>query len=640
MTNNDRLAWPILLLLLTVLVPSAGVVWMMREAVRNERLASNQRLRDAYQIQLQSATQKVRQGWADELGRSAAIVDTKPPSVAFETIVASGNVDGALIRDDEGRLVYPESSRAGNKTINIVAPLWSKASRLEFVEKRFDEASKAYQQLTQTTSDPILLAQIQQALVRCLLKLNRRDDAIELLENQRASGGLVDRDGRLFAAAAEFRLLELLDSQSTDWAEVRDSLVQRLGNYKDVTMTSSQRRFLMTEVQHLAGGTIQWPTRAAETLSSELITVDGGSSFQSRLQPTKLPDVWARATTDGRAIELYRTASVQKRLLELADGVPLPEGISFSASPPGDRTDHLMNADLGDELDGWRLSLSMTDDAVFDDVSKHRRAIHLWIASLVIAVTCVLAWMLSLALRRHMRLAQLKNDLVATVSHELKTPLASTRLLVDTLLSVEPRDPHDPSAVQTREYLQMISQENSRLTRMIDNFLTFSKMDRGQSTANFRSVAINEVATQAVSIFREHTGIDDAALTVSESPNAFVWGDLDSLVTAMVNLLENAWKYSEEPRRISLNIEADQLHIQLAVRDNGIGMNANQVGRAFDRFYQADQRVARTHGGCGLGLSIVRAIAESHAGSVDIESVSNVGSCFTLCLPKLNVGTE
>ncbi|TWU49841.1 ATP-binding protein [Rubripirellula reticaptiva] len=643
MPKSERLAWPILLLLMTVLVPSAGVVWMMREAVRNERLASNQRLREAYQIQLEAAGQAVRERWSSHASASQALSqnnDARSPARLFADLVSRGGLDSVLITDGQGDILYPDPPRSLRRRTESIDPLWLQAEKLEFTDRLFAEAAQAYTELAARSDDAVVSARARQAQVRCLIAANDNAAAIEVLQSQRTYSALYDADGRSLAAAAELRLLEIMPPQTAAWVEVRESLHQRLGNYDDVTMTSAQRRFLMNQLPQFTDQPIDWPMQDAEVLAAQAAATKGITQADASLQPTSLPGLWARASSDDRLIELYRTATLRKTLLQLTDGSLLPSGVAFAVTAPTETSDHLMDTSLGDDMGRWRLGLAMTGGDPFDDVSKQRRAVHLWIGLLVIAVTCVLAWLLATSLRQRLRLAQLKNDLVATVSHELKTPLASTRLLVDTLLSADENDDSQANAKQTREYLQLISHENARLTRLIDNFLTFSRMDQDKAILDFRTVDVGDLVNQAVTVFRERSGIDDDSLQVDEVPELSVSGDLDSLVTAVVNLLENAWKYSEDPRKITVTTDADQQHVRLAVRDNGIGMSAREIDRAFDRFYQVDQRVSRTRGGCGLGLGIVKAIAQSHGGSVRVESELGVGSRFTVCLPKLMTRTE
>ena len=161
------------------------------------------------------------------------------------------------------------------------------------------------------------------------------------------------------------------------------------------------------------------------------------------MRATKTPGVWQHYEQDSKLVLLYRAETIRKNLLSFCESLPLPEGVAFKVAAPDETVDCLLDVSLGSKLGDWRLGLVTTEGNPFNESSKQRNAVYVWIAALTVAATCVSAWLLLATLRRRMRLAQLKNDLVATVSHELKTPLASIRLLVDTCLlytSPSPRD--------------------------------------------------------------------------------------------------------------------------------------------------------------------------------------------------------
>jgi signal transduction histidine kinase len=225
---------------------------------------------------------------------------------------------------------------------------------------------------------------------------------------------------------------------------------------------------------------------------------------------------------------------------------------------------------------------------------------------------------------RQATLARLKTDLVATVSHELKTPLAGMRVLVDTLLEEPANDP-----VRTREYLQLISKVNARLSRLIDNFLTFSRMERGRSRFEFAEARPEDLVRAAV----ESVG-DRFPVEVSVDPRApAVRADSDAMVTVLLNLLDNAYKYSVEPRHIELSADDDGGRCRFTVKDNGIGIAPRQQKKIFRSFYQVDRNLTRQPGGVGLGLSIVEFIVKAHGGTISVESRPGSGSRFVVLLP-------
>jgi signal transduction histidine kinase len=286
---------------------------------------------------------------------------------------------------------------------------------------------------------------------------------------------------------------------------------------------------------------------------------------------------------------------------------------------------------MGDGLPGWRLALSLEDRAIFDTATDQRVGRYLAIGSITVAVLALLALVTARTLGQQVKLARLKNDLVATVSHELKTPLTAIRALVDTLLDAEQLDEKT-----TREYLQLVAQENARLSRLIENFLTFSRLERNRFIFRFAAVQPGEISRAAVAALMERTQAPGCRLEVEVAEDLPpVRGDADALTTALLNLLDNACKYSGEEKRIAFRTFRQNGHVRFAVTDNGLGLAPAEQRRIFQRFYQVDQRLSRTVGGCGLGLSIVQSIVEAHDGSISVESAVGHGSTFSIEIPAL-----
>jgi signal transduction histidine kinase len=228
-----------------------------------------------------------------------------------------------------------------------------------------------------------------------------------------------------------------------------------------------------------------------------------------------------------------------------------------------------------------------------------------------------------------LRLTRLKNDLLATVSHELKTPLASMRLLVDTLLET---GIHDSQRV--REYLQLIAKENVRLSRLVDNFLTFSRMEQNRQSFERKQVPPGTVVEAAAASVADRFRASGCRFEVQNTPDLpALSADHDALVTVLLNLLDNAYKYSDEDKHIVLRSYLENGNVCFAVQDNGIGLSSRVAGRIFERFYQVDQTLTRPGSGCGLGLSIVKFIVSAHGGSVDVDSRPGEGSTFTVRFP-------
>ncbi|HVW07318.1 MAG TPA: HAMP domain-containing sensor histidine kinase [Bryobacteraceae bacterium] len=261
----------------------------------------------------------------------------------------------------------------------------------------------------------------------------------------------------------------------------------------------------------------------------------------------------------------------------------------------------------------------------FDLVAKRRIASYVWIGLLAIALVAVSALAAGQLLKRQWQIAALKTDLVAAVSHELKTPVASVRVLVDTLLTDE-----QPDAAKTRDYLELIAGENHRLGRLIENFLTFSRLERNRQRFEFTDVDPGDVVKAAM---KAQSG-SASGLSVLISPDLpRIRADEDAMVTVLRNLLDNASKYTPGEKRIAIRAYRENARVVFAVEDNGIGIAPSEQKRIFRRFYQVDRRLTRDGGGCGLGLSIVEFIVRAHGGTIHVESEPGQGSTFFVAVP-------
>jgi signal transduction histidine kinase len=301
--------------------------------------------------------------------------------------------------------------------------------------------------------------------------------------------------------------------------------------------------------------------------------------------------------------------------------------ITPTEEPVGEKTFHSIST--GPHLPGWHLALSVTDEQSLAATAHKQIATHLWIGTLVIAAMSIVALLIAGVIRRQMRLTRLRNDLVATVTHELKTPLSSMRLLVDTLL-----DDQQPEHQKVREYLQLIAKENTRLSRLIDNFLAFSRMERNKHAFEFRQMEASAVVDAAVEAVRERLSAPGWRFDVDVAPDLpHLVADQDALVTVVLNLLDNAYKYTGADKHIVLRAYAQEGSVCFEVEDNGIGLAPRDAKKVFKRFYQVDRSLSRTTGGVGLGLSIVEFIVAAHGGRVRVTSRLGHGSKFTVSIP-------
>jgi signal transduction histidine kinase len=290
-----------------------------------------------------------------------------------------------------------------------------------------------------------------------------------------------------------------------------------------------------------------------------------------------------------------------------------------------------LKAPLGKFFPGWNVEIHFKDVDVFETAAERQKMIYVWAGLLAIAVILSAGLLSARVVGKQIKTNKLKNDFIATVSHELKTPLASMRVLVDTLLEGSYRDQQ-----QVTEYLELVSKENERLTGLIDNFLSFSRMERNKQTFSMTRTSSGQIARDAAEAVKMKfsTGqcVFDADIA-GELPD--VIADRDAMITVLVNLLDNAYKYSYDDKHIELRAFARDGMVCFRVSDNGVGMSRRSAKKIFRRFYQVDRSLSRGAEGCGLGLSIARFIVDAHKGSIDVESKSGEGSTFTVKLPAV-----
>jgi signal transduction histidine kinase len=236
------------------------------------------------------------------------------------------------------------------------------------------------------------------------------------------------------------------------------------------------------------------------------------------------------------------------------------------------------------------------------------------------------------SLGTELKLARQKTDFVSNVSHELKTPLTSIRMFSELLSDGRVTEP-----AKQRSYLNIITAEAARLTRLINNVLDFSRMESGEKKYNFQPCDLAEIARNAEQTFRPHLETNgfkfECALPDAPIP---IRGDSDALSQIIVNLLSNAEKYSNGLKEISMQVsrkESPLPYIEIKVLDRGPGVRRDCVEKIFEKFYRAHDSLGSGIQGSGLGLTIARQIARAHGGDVVYEPREGGGSCFSLRLP-------
>jgi signal transduction histidine kinase len=238
-------------------------------------------------------------------------------------------------------------------------------------------------------------------------------------------------------------------------------------------------------------------------------------------------------------------------------------------------------------------------------------------------------WLTYRNVSREMTLARLKSDFVANVSHELRTPLALIRLYAETLelgrLTAKEK---------YQEYFRIIREESERLTALINNILDFSRIEAGRKEYEFQETNLGELVHSTLESYRFQIQQNGFAFEENISPDIPPMRvDREAIARSLLNLVNNALKYSKDRKFIGVSLYRADSSINLEVQDRGIGIPANEQDKIFEKFYRCGDPLVHNVKGSGLGLSLVRHIARAHGGEVLVESEPEKGSKFTIALP-------
>jgi signal transduction histidine kinase len=246
--------------------------------------------------------------------------------------------------------------------------------------------------------------------------------------------------------------------------------------------------------------------------------------------------------------------------------------------------------------------------------------------SLLLAAGIVFAYR---GVHKEMELAKIKSDFVSNVSHELRTPLALIRLYAETLELGRVTLPD-----KQHEYYCTIRKESERLTALINNILDFSRIEAGRKEYDFRATDLPELVRTTLESYRyqiEQHGFKFEEHIADDIPPVVV--DREAIARSLLNLVNNAIKYSSDDRYLAVNLRRSNGSVKLEVVDHGIGISRDEQSKIFEKFYRVCDPLVHNTKGSGLGLCLVRHIAQAHGGDVSVESVPGKGSKFSLVLP-------
>lgn len=296
---------------------------------------------------------------------------------------------------------------------------------------------------------------------------------------------------------------------------------------------------------------------------------------------------------------------------------------------PLDRAERVVTVTFGEALPSWRVALYQPHGISPREAVRRQIAIFtvaFGLLLLVIVAGLVATYRL---VQRETEMARLKADFVAHVSHDLKTPLSLIRMFGETL-----EMGRVPDERARQEYYRVITRESERLSRLIDNVLDFSRIEGGHRQYTMAPTAVEPLIRRALEAFDYLLARQGFKVEVTVAPAIpEVPMDAEAVSQALANLVDNAIKYSGETKAIRVEARVEGETLALSVEDRGVGIPREEQGKIFEKFYRAGRSETQGRRGSGVGLALVRHIAEAHGGRVTVESRPGEGSRFTLRLP-------
>jgi signal transduction histidine kinase len=277
----------------------------------------------------------------------------------------------------------------------------------------------------------------------------------------------------------------------------------------------------------------------------------------------------------------------------------------------------------------FELGLILPENISIDSLFGQNVLIYYIIIVSIIVVIVLGVFFVFRDIYREEELSRIKSEFISNVSHEIKTPISTIRALSENL-----EHGWVTENEKRREYYKLITRESGRLSHLVENILDFSRIEAQKKTYRLEPVAIKSVIERTIERFRTISDSENITLDVEYSPQLPIVNiESNSIEQAILNLLDNAVKYSDEKKVVHISAGVRNGELLISITDNGVGIKKEDLKRIFEKFYRAESLSGKKVSGSGIGLSLVKEIMEVHGGKVNVESEVNKGSTFILHLP-------
>jgi signal transduction histidine kinase len=653
---------------LAVVLPGILLGYMAYRGIRNDqalREKENRKKLEMYSHDFFTAIDSGFVQFMNEQTTDSMLYSTRQYDPALLALIVKDS--GGSPKIIKHKLLYLPAELLTNQTEQLKQPASLKEGvRLEYIEQRFSDALRFYQDIVLKTNDPAEKIRALVSSARLYNKMNQPVPAKALYDKIRNNyrGSLLNGQIPLGLLASleilkinkslgekdemmnnSHQYLELLlhppgeyDKNQFDMFyqsfkdiiretdRVTDSLVEELDTQE--TRTDYLIRILTGSDLIAAGSNNHFNSDKNELSCIPVNSAELAAVYLSRI---KNSDVQTAMVID---FPIYLKSISEKLIKELDQGSSInvkvedESGKLIFSKVLKEETGYL-SFPFPEYLPQWKLILSENNPGFITTLFKAGSGIYLFIFILIALLMVLGLVFVMYSLNTELRLNKLKSDFISNVSHDLKSPLTSIRMMTEML---------HHNRVQTEErksaYYSAMLEESEHLSHLIDNILDFSRMEDDRKKYDFTDLDLDGLILKFLESTKERlaeSGFDIRYNCTDQVP--LIRADKDAILQVIYNLVDNAIKFSGESRQIDISLIPKDDELQLCVKDYGIGIPIKDQGKIFDRFYRGTEPQRLGIKGSGIGLTIVKRIVEAHSGTINIESEIGKGSRVTVRIP-------
>jgi len=685
----------VIIFLLGILVPSIFVGFLSWNAFSKRREAFRKILESQLWMSGETAIKSIEgalQEYEDSILSPGNFAPLSTPRGSRQEFKPSPLLSGAkiFVLDSDFRVVYPQAENNDSPFVrweqslagSPIAFLFQKAEDLEFAQKKYAEAAELYHQCRHATPLEQWQAVALERYGSCLASAKRYGEASsvyrELLDK---FGAFKNRLGHPYGLLAALQLYDLarLQNKERDLLKTLIDTLDKLRNGAWLLKTSTYD-FFAAEIETILDRELS-SEKYPEFQKSYRAVRDKPSPYLQELEFKKiLAENVAPIIKERMAFSQYSNEPRKGRF-------PVVSGESsylFSYSLLGDaQADQSFYAGFCWDLDYLKnkkwpeianaiaqvsgIQVRLVDERGQDDVSDQERVIpenalslrlrqfpFPWsfivvqtaladlksgalkenifygiLAVAVIGLMCLGSFLIARDISRESETIRHKSEFVHNISHEIRTPLTLIRLYGETLKDKK----NLPEDIKQEAY-EIITGESERLSHLITNVLDFSRIERGKKEFNFQTGNLAGTVKEILESYRYQFKKEGFMIHEELDPDLPAMDfDREAVASLLINLLSNAMKFSPGKNDVSVRLFQKEGYAVLQVADQGIGISGRDLGKIFQRFYRSPHKVVSESPGSGLGLTIVKHVAEAHGGKVEVESEPGKGSVFSVFLP-------